>query len=138
LLNFPQKSYGHANPCLDPPRAWVSLKLVCRYGSPLRLRFPCEPQGLCSITVKSFDFPSSSSRGFRKYLERQSYKFDFCFLLKTSHLPDKSVCTNRCLVEEKRERRKWKACHFCLFEIKVATQGVSLWYFHIYIYIYIL
>jgi hypothetical protein len=23
---------------------------------------------------------------------------------------------------------------FCLFEIKVATQGVSLWYFHVYVY----
>jgi hypothetical protein len=29
---------------------------------------------------------------------------------------------------------KQKTQHFCLFEIKVATQGVSLWYFHVYMY----
>jgi hypothetical protein len=31
----------------------------------------------------------------------------------------------------RREKIKRKARHFCLFEIKVATQGVSLWYFHV-------
>jgi hypothetical protein len=34
---------------------------------------------------------------------------------------------------EKRERIRRKKWHFSLFEIKVATQGVSLWYFHVYI-----
>jgi hypothetical protein len=31
-------------------------------------------------------------------------------------------------------RKKKKKWHFCLFEIKVATQGASLWYFHVYMY----
>jgi hypothetical protein len=34
----------------------------------------------------------------------------------------------------KGEKIKRKTCHFWLFEIKVATQGVSLWYFHVYMY----
>jgi hypothetical protein len=37
-------------------------------------------------------------------------------------------------VEEKREKRKWKTWHFSLSEIKAATQGVSLWYFHVDMY----
>jgi hypothetical protein len=37
-------------------------------------------------------------------------------------------------VGEKREKIRWKSWHFSLFEIKVAIQGVSLWYFHIYVY----
>jgi hypothetical protein len=37
-------------------------------------------------------------------------------------------------VEEKREKIKRKTWHFSLFEIKVATQGDSLWYFHVYMY----
>jgi hypothetical protein len=32
-------------------------------------------------------------------------------------------------VEEQRENIKRKTLHFSLFEIKVATRGVSLWYF---------
>jgi hypothetical protein len=32
----------------------------------------------------------------------------------------------------RREKIKRKTWHFCLFEIKVAIQGVSLWYFHLY------
>jgi hypothetical protein len=31
----------------------------------------------------------------------------------------------------RRENIKGKTWHFCLFEIKVATQGVLLWYFHV-------
>jgi hypothetical protein len=38
-------------------------------------------------------------------------------------------------VEEEREKIKWKIWHFSLFEIKVATQEVSVWYFHLYMYI---
>jgi hypothetical protein len=34
--------------------------------------------------------------------------------------------------KEKRVKKKRKTWHFCLFEIKVAIQGASLWYFHIY------
>jgi hypothetical protein len=34
----------------------------------------------------------------------------------------------------RRKRRKEKKWHFCLLEIKVATLGVSLWYFHVYMY----
>jgi hypothetical protein len=30
------------------------------------------------------------------------------------------------------EEKKGKKLHFCLFEIKVATQEVSLWHFHVY------
>jgi hypothetical protein len=37
-------------------------------------------------------------------------------------------------VEEKREKRKCKTWHFSLFEIKVATQGVALWYFYVYMH----
>jgi hypothetical protein len=29
---------------------------------------------------------------------------------------------------------KWKQSHFCLCKRKVATQGVSLWYFQVYMY----
>jgi hypothetical protein len=32
----------------------------------------------------------------------------------------------------RREKMKRKTWHFCYFEIKIATQGVSLWYFHAY------
>jgi hypothetical protein len=32
---------------------------------------------------------------------------------------------------KKNKRKKW---HFCLFKIKIATQGVSLWQFHVYMY----
>jgi hypothetical protein len=40
-------------------------------------------------------------------------------------------------VGQKREKIKWKIWHFNFFEIKVTTQEVFLWYFHIYIiYIY--
>jgi hypothetical protein len=33
------------------------------------------------------------------------------------------------ILKKKREKKTW---HFCLFEIKVATQGISLCYFHVY------
>jgi hypothetical protein len=33
------------------------------------------------------------------------------------------------LFKKKRKRKKW---HFCLF--KIATEGVSLWHLHIYMY----
>jgi hypothetical protein len=35
--------------------------------------------------------------------------------------------------EKKRKQIKRKTWHFCLFAIKVVTQVVSLWYFHVYI-----
>jgi hypothetical protein len=34
----------------------------------------------------------------------------------------------------RRKKIKQKTWHFSLFEIKVAIQGVSLWYFHVYMY----
>jgi hypothetical protein len=37
------------------------------------------------------------------------------------------------LLFSKRKRKKW---HFCLCEMKIATQGISLWYFHVYIHYY--
>jgi hypothetical protein len=34
----------------------------------------------------------------------------------------------------RRKKRKRKTWYFSLFEIKVTTQRVSLWYFHVYMY----
>jgi hypothetical protein len=34
----------------------------------------------------------------------------------------------------RREKIKWKTWNFSLFKIKVATQGVSLWQFHVHMY----
>jgi hypothetical protein len=31
-------------------------------------------------------------------------------------------------------KKKGKKWHFCLLEINIATQGVSLWYFHVCMY----
>jgi hypothetical protein len=36
--------------------------------------------------------------------------------------------------KKEREKRKWKTWHFSLFEVKVATWGISLWYFYMYMY----
>jgi hypothetical protein len=38
------------------------------------------------------------------------------------------ICFALLLSDFVEEKRKW---YFCLFEIKVATQGVSLWHFHV-------
>jgi hypothetical protein len=33
-----------------------------------------------------------------------------------------------------KKKEIWKKWHFCLFNIKIAKQGVSLWHFHVYMY----
>jgi hypothetical protein len=37
-----------------------------------------------------------------------------------------------CRREKRKQNKTKKPWHFSLFEMKVATQGVFLWYFHVY------
>jgi hypothetical protein len=48
----------------------------------------------------------------------------------TKH-PAGRTCSTLLFSDFVEERIKW---HFCLFVIKVAIQGISLWYFHVYVY----
>jgi hypothetical protein len=64
------------------------------------------------------------------------YSSSYSFPLPTSAHPRAESVPPSCslIFQKKKQKIKRETCHFCCFEIKIATQGVSLCCFHAYIY----
>jgi hypothetical protein len=54
--------------------------------------------------------------------------------ISTNPAPPGRTCSAILYSNFVKEKRKQKTWHFSLFELKIATQGISLWYFHVYMY----